>query len=436
MLFLTENQSKLPDLIINIMCELIRQKSVRRIDVATDMLKKCLHISIVLLLVASIFDPEDLILKLKVPLFVSVWLLFLLVIIGSSKKVKLSSPLFFYLLIFVFVLPFVSASNFFLTHGYFNYNYAFLSLKPLLFLTLLIILYVEKLDILAQVNKILTILSCMILIVFFLILIEYDIYSVRIINIASSEGLIQKVGYRIYGGVRFHYIYFVTAPLLVLPCSYYCYKYLTSSGKSRLKYLLVMLINITAFFLTGSRNSVLISIAVPFMVMIYCSKNELRSLFLTSLAVVSLAGIFHEPIAHMFSSDNPSNYGRISLLNDYSKVFNNTKNLWLGQGFGSLFYVTVWGEKSWLSELTYLEIIRRYGLILGSVCIAMLMYPFIKYKRYYNMPYLLIAYSGYLIMSATNPFIFSSSGMMVLCVVLYPAFHRSKSTGAKAYLKS
>lgn len=389
--------------------------------------KKCLYIFIVLLLIVSIFDPEDLILKLKVPLFISIWLLFLLIIIGSNKEARLSIPLFFYLLIFILVLPFISALNFVLTNGYFNYYYGYLSLKPLLFLTLLVILYVEKIEIIVPISVLLTILSCMILCVFFLILIEYDIYSIRFINIAYKNGLIQKVDYRIYGGTKFYYIYFVTAPLLVLPSLYYCYKCFTSFGKSRFYYLLAMLINTTAFFLTGSRNSMLISIIVPFMVIIYCSKDKLRSLFLTGLISVILVCIFHKPITDMFSSDNPSNYGRISLLKDYSEVFNNPEDLLLGQGFGSLFYVTVWGKEAWLSELTYLEIIRRYGLIFGSVCIAMLMYPFIKYKRYYNEPYLIIAYLGYLIMSVTNPFIFSSSGMIMLCVVLYPAFRRSKS---------
>jgi hypothetical protein len=235
---------------------------------------------------------------------------------------------------------------------------------------------------------------------------KYDIYSVGLIDIAYNNGLIQKVDYRTYGGAKF-------------------YKCFTSFGKTKLGYLLLVLINIVAFFLTGSRNSVLISVITPILVIMYCSKNKLPSLLLTGLIAVAIVYNYKDTITDMFSGSNPSNYGRISHLEDYFKVFNNPKDLLLGQGFGSSFYVTAWGKEGWLAELTYFEIIRRYGLFFGSVCIAMLMYPFIRHKQYRIEPYLLIAYAGYLIMSATNPFIFSSSGMIILCVVLYPAFRRS-----------
>ena len=399
------------------------------------MLRKILYISILLLLAVSIFDPADKLLKLKVPLFIFAWLLFLLIRIDGNKETKLSVPLFYYLLIFIFVLPSVTTLNFILTNGYFNFDYGYLSFKPLLFLTLLAILYVEKIDIFKSACILLTILSCAILCVFFILLFKSDIYSVKIIDIAYHNALIQRVDFRTYGGAKFYYIYFVTAPLLVLPASYYCYKYFVSFGKTKLGYLLLVLINTVAFFLTGSRNSMLISVITPLIVIIYCSKNKLPSFLLIGLIVVILVCNFHKSITDMFSSSNPSNYGRIALLDDYFKVFNNPKDLLLGQGFGSSFYVTPWGREGWLAELTYFEIIRRYGLIFGSACIAMLMYPFIKYKRYYNEPYLLIAYVGYLIMSVTNPFIFSSSGMIVLCVVLYPAFRRSKSMVSNAYLE-
>jgi hypothetical protein len=390
--------------------------------VAIFMLKKCLYILIVLLIISSIFDPEDLILKLKVPLFVSVWALFLLIRVSSNKETKLSNPLFFYLLIFIFIIPSISILNFILSNGYLNYEYGWFSLKALFFLTLLAILYVEKIEILESVNTILTILSCTILFVFILMLIGYDIFSIRFIDIANNYGLIQKADYRTYGEAKSFYIYFVTAPLLVLPVSYYCYKFCTSQGMNRLKYLLITLINTTAFFLTGSRNSIVISVISPLMVIIYCSKKKLFPLLLACMIAVILFYNYQDSIIYMFNINNEANYERIEILNDYLKVFDNTKNLLLGQGFGSSFYLSKYGEESWIAELTYLEIIRRYGLILGSLCMGMLMYPIIKYKRYYNAPYLIIAYLCYLLMSLTNPFIFSSSGMIMLCIVLYPAF--------------
>ena len=73
---------------------------------------------------------------------------------------------------------------------------------------------------------------------------------------------------------------------------------------------------------------------------------------------------------------------------------------------GSSFYVTINNSMQSIAELTFFEIIRHYGLLMGNILISMLMYPYIMYKRYYNKKLLLVAYTGYLVMCITNPFIF------------------------------
>jgi hypothetical protein len=124
----------------------------------------------------------------------------------------------------------------------------------------------------------------------------------------------------------------------------------------------------------------------------------------------------------MFDKKTESNLARLSMLNDYIAVLKNPYNLLFGQGLGALFYVSVNNSMQWIAELTFFEIIRHYGIFMGTILILMLLYPYIKFKRYSNHKYLLIAYTGYLAMCLTNPFIFSSSGMIMLSIVLYPAF--------------
>ena len=133
----------------------------------------------------------------------------------------------------------------------------------------------------------------------------------------------------------------------------------------------------------------------------------------------------------MFSSNSKSNLGRLSLLGDYIRELEIPSTLLFGQGLGATFYVSVNSRMQWIAELTYLEILRHYGIFMGLILFIMLLYPFIYYKRYSDKKYLLVAYFGYLLMCITNPFIFSSSGMIMLSIILYPAFTRSNSQSNK-----
>jgi hypothetical protein len=103
-------------------------------------------------------------------------------------------------------------------------------------------------------------------------------------------------------------------------------------------------------------------------------------------------------------------------------VFDNLKNLLIGQGLGAKFFVSGRGGYYSIVELTYVELIRNYGLLFSVPYFVLLAFPFIMYRAYRNQWYLLIAYASYLLMSAGNPLIFSSNGMMVLSIVLCKAF--------------
>ncbi|MFH1287432.1 MAG: hypothetical protein ABII25_01885, partial [bacterium] len=46
----------------------------------------------------------------------------------------------------------------------------------------------------------------------------------------------------------------------------------------------------------------------------------------------------------------------------------------------------------------------------------------LRLKKYYGAHYVIIAYLFYLVMGISNPFIMSSSGMLLLSIVLYKIF--------------
>lgn len=339
-----------------------------------------------------------------------------------------------YLLAFIIIIPFISILRYVIfnpvTDEYLLYLW--FCIKPLLFLSVLIILCDFKIDATHITSKLLLLFSMFIFLVFVLILLGYDVFESNIINLVYEKGLIQRIDFRDYGGFKLYYIYFVTAPLLVISTAYYTDKVLISKGRIKWKYLIFLIISFLSFFLTGSRNSIIISCVTPLLIYLIYSKNKIKSFIIFSLFCCINLFYFRDAIFFMFSSNSKSNLGRLSLLGDYIRELEIPSTLLFGQGLGATFYVSVNSRMQWIAELTYLEILRHYGIFMGVILFIMLLYPFIYYKRYSDKKYLLVAYFGYLLMCITNPFIFSSSGMIMLSIILYPAFTRFHSRNIKS----
>ena len=125
-------------------------------------------------------------------------------------------------------------------------------------------------------------------------------------------------------------------------------------------------------------------------------------------------------IKGMFSSIEASNNVKLGHLKSYLQEFKDWKTLLFGQGLGSYFYSGGYHGMTSNTELTYLEIIRRFGIIFGGFLIGLMFYPLLAIKKSnFNYVWLFLAYGCYLFMISFNPFFFSSTGMIILSIVLY-----------------
>ena len=65
------------------------------------------------------------------------------------------------------------------------------------------------------------------------------------------------------------------------------------------------------------------------------------------------------------------------------------------------------------TELSYLELVRVYGLIVGTILIiSLFIIPLLVYKKYKKINYIIFAIFIYLINSALNPYLFSTNGVL------------------------
>jgi hypothetical protein len=126
----------------------------------------------------------------------------------------------------------------------------------------------------------------------------------------------------------------------------------------------------------------------------------------------------------MLDPSDVSNAVKLLHVQDYLDMLSDPIKLMLGYGLGSFFYSRGFGEYISLTELTYFEFIRSFGLVLAMAYYMFLLFPlrtlFLSKAKKEHALYL--SYACYLLMSATNPFLVSSSGMLIISIVWYKTF--------------
>lgn len=373
-----------------------------------------------LFILSCVFDPADTVLGLKMPLFVFSWLIF---IFFTRNLASLSIPKELVLYVFAIIfLPIISICYYYLTNG--SQPYEGLSfLKAYLLISFAILLYLSKINLLAALSRILTFLAVAIILVYVVVLI-FPLTFLPLYSIGLDSGIFH-IGEREYAAnLKIWSIYFVTSPMLAVSIAYYMHKAVKADRKK--KYIFLVLLNVFAMFIAGTRNNMFVSILLPVTLMVVESKHrKIISGFLL-LFILFFILYFKDIILALFDPAESSNQTKLGLLDDYAKIFGDPINLIFGQGLGSYTY---WPSRNnsfyYITEHTYLEIIRNFGVFMGGFLFILMLYPVfitIYSKKIFIERSIIIAYIFYLVMSATNPLFFSSLGMLILSVIVANIF--------------
>ena len=93
-----------------------------------------------------------------------------------------------------------------------------------------------------------------------------------------------------------------------------------------------------------------------------------------------------------------------------------------GQGFSATFYNAVTQTNEVAVEWSYVNLLRQIGLIPFTLMMIMFLKPIetaIRNKRNYSV---VVGYLGYLAVAATNPLLYTSTGMLALLLMTYVAY--------------
>ena len=172
---------------------------------------------------------------------------------------------------------------------------------------------------------------------------------------------------------------------------------------------------VAAILLSASRG--LITISVLFLLLALIGRTSLVTGFLTVVcaAVVLYAfSVLYLSNTLILSTEEASNAVKIGHVRSFFDQLT-TASVIFGRGLASYYYSS--GSDAFKShtEITPLDMVRYFGIVLTSVLYFNIMFPVrrIKHYRGQNGIYV-VAFVLYLALSMTNPVMFNSYGMLVI----------------------
>ena len=387
---------------------------------------------IVAFVLVCVFDPADLVLGLKVWIFLALWPATLAVGVLARGRIQLPVDLLIIALLFV-LIPILSIVWYYLASGVEPYAGVAL-LKSYLFVSLAIILFVNQTDVTPILSAALTVLALLTIAIFVTVSLYPALFQ-PIHEWGERTGIF-LVSYRSYGdGLLFTQVAFATAPMLTVAISYYFDRAMSGAEvRPRLAYAVLTMLGITAMLLVGLRNTMAVALLLPSFLWPIYTRRPGRNALISLAVLIALCVPFVGKLKAFLDPAELSNNIKLTFLADYANIFSDPVNLSFGQGLGAFYKWSTSGlpefEKTgsnfyFVAELTYPEMIRSFGLVGATVMLALVLYPvgrtfLARSGRAQRAQAIgILAYLG---MSATNPLLFSSSGMLIWTALLVATF--------------
>ncbi len=232
-----------------------------------------------------------------------------------------------------------------------------------------------------------------------------------------------------YLGMSFPMFYWGSLPSFTVILGLLLYKLFTKYSLRLLFYAIAVTI---PFFVSGSRVPILIPFGCLYFVLSYIIINSrkkiIKYLFYLVPVILGLGFIY---ISYVLASDmtQTSNLAKYGHYESYKILFETHPDyMFIGQGIGSEFYSSGFGRMTDITELTYFEIVRIYGL-LSVPLLGVIIYPIFKLWKYRKagIIYILIwSYVIFLVSAGTNPKLLNTAGMLVVLVMYSVAYNVKK----------
>lgn len=374
-----------------------------------------LNILIAFLTIVIFIDPTNLIFHIKYVFFASIILIWIIDLFEKRQR-QLPSAIIQYVSFISIILPFYG-----LLLGILNNNIGnnLTYFNSFFFFFLVIILVDKRIEITHIFNLSGLIIAFFTILLYFIILFSPALFS-KLYNYLVIEKQVAMLSVREFGGIKLLMIYYKTSPLLVFPLSYCLYNLLIYKKKGILLNSIFVFVFAITLFLSGTRANIVSMIIIILFYFSWYFYMKSKRTFIVYIYVLLFTLLVTLPsfFLLLFNSSEESNLVKFSHAQSYINLFFDTPQILLfGQGLGSFFYSSGYNMLVQNTELTYLEIIRIWGLPFASAFMVILFIPIINFFKRKTLDHIFISYIAYLFISATNPLLISSTGMVCLVYV-------------------
>ena len=226
------------------------------------------------------------------------------------------------------------------------------------------------------------------------------------------------MGHRTFLGYEFTSFVFMSLPPVFIPAAIH-YEKLLYEKKNRGRNLLLTIVYFFAFFCSGQR-AMFLGVFVILMIIGYPKIKHIKIVQLL-IFFFFVIGIY---IAYMAIIDPDSNSTNIKFghIESYLDLFQSKwEYLIFGMGPGAFFYSKGFGTMTSLTEWTYIEIVRMYGLVGLFFFLCLLIIPIVRYNikkipiKYWQS--IALGYIVFLISCMSDPWLIGSPGLICILFI-------------------
>ena len=246
-----------------------------------------------------------------------------------------------------------------------------------------------------------------------------------------SEGNVALFGFREYGGLTLPYIYFLASPMLVFLVAYEAQALRRAATTRRIG---AYALAVFALGLSGTRAHLIIATLYLPVYFVVTSRSRYRVAVRLVAGILLFAAVIGASsiVGEFFDTSETSNSMKIEALGSYVQIFSDPDVLLFGQGYNAhawsspLQQMIATENEATKTELTYLELVRVFGL-LGSLPYFVLLVGIVRASSRLpaHMAWFRPAFVVSLINSSLNPYLFSTNGMLPMALLLALLAHHT-----------
>ena len=277
-----------------------------------------------------------------------------------------------------------------------------------------------------------TLIMCIFISILYIAVISNEAIELLVYQYVSEFGDMIMMTHRNFLGIDIFGMYYKSIISFVFALLIFYYN-LFNERNNIFVNIICALIMLFVFLVSGTRATMLLPFAMIALVLYkrILKSKKVRYLLYPVLALFVIALILIV-VKLLTQEGEPSNAIKYAHLISYAKLFDdNPLYMILGQGPGALFYSEGFNSMTAITEWTYLELFRCYGL-LSLVILGVLVWPLKtlwKYRANEQHFGIMCSYVLYLMIAGTNPLLISSTGMIVVIAIYsYAQILKDKSS--------